>query len=85
MLSNAEDKQRLADMFREARADAKLTLRETSAQLKAIGFSSLGHSVVQKIERNQRRVDIVEFVKLCHVYNVDPVDKLEQLMCKGAV
>lgn len=83
MLSNLEDKQRLADMFRQARADAELTLRETSAELIAIGFSSLGHSVVQKIESNQRRVDVVEFVKLCHVYKVDPVVMLTELMNTG--
>ncbi len=63
-------------MLREARLKAGLTQVQIA---KALGCRQ---TFISKIECSERRVDIVEFVMLCHAYQIDPSEFLKKLSKK---
>ena len=57
---------RLLEWLRKNRKDAGMTMRVVALALK------IPHSWVGKVEIGERRLDILEFVKLCRVIGADP-------------
>jgi len=55
-----------------SRRAAGLTQRELALML------SRPQSYVSKVERGERRLDVVEFIHLCRVLRIDPADFLLQ-------
>ena len=49
-----------------ARRQANLTQRELASRI------NRPQSFVSKFERGERRLDVLEFVKVCHFLNIDP-------------
>jgi transcriptional regulator with XRE-family HTH domain len=59
--------------LREARKEKGLTMRVVGHALK------IPHSWIGKVEIGERRLDIMEFVKLCRVLGCDPHEGLSLL------
>lgn len=58
----------------EARKAAKLTQAELSAKLE------LPQSYVSKYERGERRLDLIEFLQVAQVLEIDPLAFIEELL-----
>ena len=61
----------------EARTAAKLTQRELAAKLKR------SNSFVWKIEAGERRVEVLEFLEIARVLDVDPADLIKRVTRQG--
>lgn len=64
--------------LRETRLASKMTLRETAAKMK------VPPSWVGKAETGDRRLDLVEYVRLCDVIGADPAKGLKLAMAEKA-
>lgn len=65
---------KIAQTIREMREDAGMTQRDLSAKI------DRPRNVIARIERAQRRVDMLEWIALCEVCGVDPVAKGNELL-----
>jgi len=65
---------RLLEWLRKNRKDAGMTMRVVAIALK------IPHSWVGKVEIGERRLDILEYVKLCRVIGADPQEGLSLLV-----
>lgn len=61
------------EMIRDARLQAGLSQIDAANQL------GVRQSFISDIERGERRVDVVEFVKFCRAYRIDPGTFFEKL------
>lgn len=61
------------EMIRDARLEAGLSQIDAAAQL------GVRQSFISDIERGERRVDVVEFVKFCRAYSIDAGAFFEKL------
>ncbi len=57
---------RFVELLREGRLDAGLSQIDAAARL------GVRQSFISDVERGERRVDVVEFVKFCRAYRIDP-------------
>ena len=80
MLSDKQQSEKLSVILQAARKKTGLTMREAGERLLAVGFSSSNHVIVNKVENNKRRVDIVEFTQFCKAYEIDPIETLATLI-----
>ena len=62
---------RLIQWLRIQRKAKGLTMRELGKELDVI------HSWVGKVEQGERRLDIVEYVRICTALDIDPPEGLE--------
>ena len=62
--------EKLGAWLKKCREDSGLTLREASEA------SGLDHSILCKMELNNRKIEIIEFVRYCRVLGVDPYEGL---------
>jgi len=62
---------KLLDWLRIERKQKKMTMRELGEKLGVI------HSWVGKIEQGERRLDIVEYLRICTALEIDPHEGLE--------
>lgn len=69
----------VGEHFRKVRMSAKLTMREAAQQASVLGFKCV-HSTISKMEYGQRRIDVAEYLVLCRVYKVDPMQTLALLL-----
>lgn len=51
-----------------------ISARKLSAQLNS------AHSWVSKIESGERRLDLLEYVKICKVLEIDPCEGIQQII-----
>ncbi|MFZ3391192.1 helix-turn-helix domain-containing protein [Buttiauxella gaviniae] len=65
--------QMVIKVLREARVAGHITQEELG---KALGRPQ---SFIAKVENGERRLDIVEFVHLCRLVNLDPVNIINKL------
>lgn len=65
--------QMVIKVLREARVAGHITQEELG---KALGRPQ---SFIAKVENGERRLDIVEFVYLCRLVNLDPVNIINKL------
>jgi transcriptional regulator with XRE-family HTH domain len=73
----AKQKKQFADLLawiREGRQARNMTLRETAAALK------VPPSWVGKAENGDRRLDVIEYVRVCDVLGLDPVKGLKMVL-----
>ncbi|MEH2167610.1 MAG: helix-turn-helix transcriptional regulator [Nostoc sp.] len=70
----SEDYDRFRQLLIEARKAAKLTQAELSAKLK------LPQSYVSKYERGERRLDVIEFLQVAQVLEIDPLAFIKELL-----
>lgn len=52
----------------EKRHEAKLTQRDLAEKLQVV------HSLVGKVEKGERRLDVIEFITYCNGMNADPCE-----------
>ena len=62
----------LGKWLRTKRQDQNLTMRQLAEKL------GCPHSTIGKIENNERRLDVVEFIRYCSVLDICPVEGLNQ-------
>ncbi|MEH2239530.1 helix-turn-helix domain-containing protein [Nostoc sp.] len=70
----SEEYNRFRQLLMEARKAAKLTQAELSAKLE------LPQSYVSKYERGERRLDLIEFLQVAQVLEIDPLAFIEELL-----
>jgi len=61
----------------DVRHASNLTQSEVAEKL------SRPQSFVSKYEQGERRLDVIEFVAVCHALEVDPLEVLKSLMERG--
>ena len=61
----------LADWLKTAREEQGLTMRELAKKL------DVAHSFVARVEQQERRLDVVEFVEYCRQLKLDPMVGLQ--------
>ena len=64
-------------IFRERRLALGLSMRDLGEVIKE------PHSFVQKVEANQRKLDIFQYVQYCEALKIDPAETLKILMNKS--
>lgn len=64
----------LIGALKEARLEAGLTQIDVAEALKAT------QTFVSKVERGERRIDVIEFADFCHVIGVDPAVLLRKVL-----
>ncbi len=62
---------KLLDWLRTRRKQKKMTMRELGEKLGVI------HSWVGKIEQGERRLDLVEYLRICTALEIDPHEGLD--------
>ncbi|WP_375494937.1 multiprotein-bridging factor 1 family protein [uncultured Nostoc sp.] len=70
----SEEYNRFCQLLIEARKAAKLTQAELSAKLE------LPQSYVSKYERGERRLDVIEFLQVAQILEIDPLAFIEELL-----
>ncbi|MBX9255826.1 helix-turn-helix transcriptional regulator [Desmonostoc muscorum CCALA 125] len=70
----SEEYNRFRQLLIEARKTAKLTQAELSAKLE------LPQSYVSKYERGERRLDVIEFLQIAQVLEIDPLAFIKELL-----
>ena len=70
----SEEYNRFRQLLIEARKAAKLTQAELSEKLE------LPQSYVSKYEREERRLDVIEFLQVAQVLEIDPLAFIEELL-----
>ncbi|MFT7343386.1 MAG: transcriptional regulator with XRE-family HTH domain [Alteromonas macleodii] len=63
-------------IFKERRLALGLSMRDLGEIIKE------PHSFVQKVEANQRKLDIFQYVQYCEALKIDPAETLTILMTK---
>lgn len=64
-------------IFKERRLALGLSMRDLGEIIKE------PHSFVQKVEANQRKLDIFQYVQYCEALEIDPAETLTILMTKS--
>jgi len=75
---SSDENSRLTSWLKEKRQEKGHTMRSL-AQI--IGTP---HSFIGKIENQERRLDVVEFVRYCNALEVDPTEGLALLAAEAA-
>jgi transcriptional regulator with XRE-family HTH domain len=70
----SEEYNRFRHLLIEVRKAAKLTQAEVAAKLE------LPQSYVSKYERGERRRDVIEFLQVAQVLEIDPLAFIEELL-----
>ena len=74
-----ENYQHLLSLLRQGRLRAGITQEQLGIRL---GNSQ---TFVSKIERGERRIDVVEFVEICEAFGADPEDMLRSYLVKRSI
>lgn len=69
----SDENKRLCSWLKQQRQLKKHTMRSLSEIL------GTPHSFIGKVENQERRLDVVEFVRYCQALEVDPAEGLKQL------
>ena len=70
----SDENTRLCVWLKRQRQDKGHTMRSLSEVL------GTPHSFIGKVENQERRLDVVEFVRYCQALEVDPADGLKQVL-----
>ncbi len=65
--------------LKACRKEQGLTLRDLGERL------DVPHSWVHKVEKMERRLDVIEYVQMCESLNIDPMQGIEQLKHKKPI
>ena len=64
--TESEEYIKLIGWLKDCRLERNLSLRQLAAKMK------ISHTYIQKIETNQRRLDVYEYVTYCRALGVNP-------------
>jgi transcriptional regulator with XRE-family HTH domain len=67
----------LRDWLIEQRSNANITQRQLAEKLETV------HSLVGKVEKGERRLDVIEFYTYCKALDADPIEFFEYLEKKA--
>lgn len=67
----SEEYKQLREWLISKRHEKKLTQRDVAKLL------NITHSWVAKIEQGERRIDLIEYVRVCNVLGVDPHEGMD--------
>lgn len=67
----------LRDWLIKKRKDAELTQRGLAERLNAV------HSLVAKVEKGERRLDIIEFITFCDALDANPCEGINLIQSFG--
>ncbi|MBE0362876.1 hypothetical protein PULV_a0465 [Pseudoalteromonas ulvae UL12] len=70
---SSEENGRLTKWLKDKRQEKGHTMRSLAQIL------GTPHSFIGKIENQERRLDVVEFMRYCHALEVDPIEGLALL------
>ncbi len=70
----SDENKRLCDWLKQQRQEKGHTMRSLSDLL------GTPHSFIGKVENQERRLDVVEFVRYCNALEVDPKEGLAQIL-----
>jgi cytoskeletal protein RodZ len=70
----SEKYSQLNALFKQQRIDLGLSMRDLGVIIKE------PHSFVQKVEANQRKLDLFQYVQYCEALEIDPAETLKILM-----
>lgn len=73
---SSEKYRQLNQLFKERRIELGLTMRELGVILNE------PHTLVQKVEANQRKLDVFQYVQYCKALNIDPEKTLGALVSR---
>lgn len=62
---------KLTEWLKSEREKAGLSMRELATKL------GMPHSFVGKVEQQERRLDVVEYIQYCEAIGVSPIDGLK--------
>lgn len=71
---NCESNKFLVSQLKRIRMENGFTMRSLVAPL------GKPHSYVGKIENNERRIDVIEFIDYCNAINADPLEIFKDLL-----
>jgi transcriptional regulator with XRE-family HTH domain len=63
----------LLDWIRDKRIERGISARRLSEKLDS------PHTWVSKVEAGERRLDVIEFLRVCHALRIDPHEAIERL------
>ena len=64
---HSEEYHVLTSWLRSCREAKKLTIRALGEKL------GVNHTIVTKIENNERRLDVIEYIRYCDALEIDPL------------
>lgn len=70
---SSEENERLTKWLKEQRQEKGHTMRSLAQIL------GTPHSFIGKIENQERRLDVIEFVRYCKALEVDPIEGLSKI------
>lgn len=70
---SSEENGRLTKWLKQQRQERGHTMRSLAQLL------GTPHSFIGKIENQERRLDVVEFIRYCKALEIDPMDGLKQI------
>tara|TARA_R110001592_G_scaffold362123_1_gene675061 strand:- start:561 stop:794 length:234 start_codon:yes stop_codon:yes gene_type:complete len=70
----SEKYRQLNQLFKEKRISEGYSMRDLGEMINE------PHSFVQKVEANQRKLDLFQYVKYCEALGIDPAKTLKLLM-----
>jgi transcriptional regulator with XRE-family HTH domain len=70
--------ERFRELLIEARLGAGMSQSEVASEL------GQPQSYVSKYERGERRLDVIEFLKVARIIGFNPVEMISELMTEGA-
>lgn len=70
----SHENKRLCDWLKSQRQEKGHTMRSLSSIL------GTTHSYIGKVENQERRLDVVEFIRYCRALNIDPIEGIKQLL-----
>jgi transcriptional regulator with XRE-family HTH domain len=65
---------KLLDWLRQKRQEKQLTMRQLGKKM------GIHHSWVGKVEQGERRLDIVEYLRICDALGIDPHEGLDLIV-----
>nr|WP_157369108.1 helix-turn-helix transcriptional regulator [Algicola sagamiensis] len=73
----ADENRRLTSWLKSKRKERGHTMRSLAEKL------GMQHSFIGKVEKQERRLDVVEFIRYCNALEIDPMEGVRQLQSDG--
>lgn len=73
---HSEDYRKLVAWLKEQRESKRLSMRELAERLE------ISHSFIGKVEQQERKLDVVEYLTYCDALGVDPIQGI-RILLKG--
>jgi transcriptional regulator with XRE-family HTH domain len=71
---SSDDNKKLMAWLKEKRKEKGHTMRTLSQII------NTPHSFIGKVENQERRLDVIEYVRYCKALEVDPIEGLKQVL-----